>query len=255
MHETLGLNLVSDYFTKPDRPLPEVAGKTIADALEHVGASFGSEWITVGETVVFRSRSWPEDEPKEVPNRLIVRWQAALVRQGYLGLDHLAEVGQLTDDQWACLMVDLPEVLSLYPHRPLIRFYASLARAERLAARSTAGLDLSRTSVSQIRNLIEPVPHFAMAQPPSFEFVGLADYVTGRFYAVEQASKQPPSVIFRLTRNGLTNYGRVVALPLRTSQTSRRPPTGASGKSNPVPDSVLRGDPVSANEPAGSDAP
>lgn len=215
---SLSLNLVSDYHTKRPQGLPEVAGLTWADALERVGEVFGSDWRLVypergseSATIVFRNPRWPLDDLKEVPNRLLKRWDKLLHDRGWMTLDEVAEIGALTDDQLGCLLIARPQMGVLFRVWPFLRFYQALSPGQRRAARSPGGLDLTQVRVADLRPLLEPTAN-RLGLPDSFHWMRLGPYVTGRFWVREEFHAGQPTMAFRVERDGLGAYAVTISL-------------------------------------------
>jgi len=228
--------LVSDYHTRRPQGLPEIQGLTVADALEKVGEAFGSDWRLISDTIVFRNPQWPLDDPKEVPNRLLQRWDKLLKERGWMTLDEVAEVGALTDDQLGSLLIDRPEMRVVLQAWPFVRFYAGLSPGQRRAARSPEGLDLTQMRVADLRPLIEPTGN-RLGLPDAFLWTRLGRYVTGRFWAREEVHAGRLNMRFRVERDGLAPQGMGVPLPTlpRGQDRDRRevPPAAASTPSRP----------------------
>jgi hypothetical protein len=101
-HRATGRDVIGDYYTKlydahsvlpmSSAPLFDALCRSCDAARLRWGA--GDEWLT------FRSASFFNDRPKEVPNRLLERWAAAKKQNdGALPLESLIEVSRLTDTQ------------------------------------------------------------------------------------------------------------------------------------------------------------
>jgi hypothetical protein len=112
----------------------------------------------------FRSVSFYDDRLKEVPNRLLERWSAARRQRGYLSLDDLVEIAQLSDAQLdAKEMAEgahdcfglaewvLARDVLLRPH---LRYLATFTPEQRQMAMSTEGLPFIRMSLAQQQQFI-----------------------------------------------------------------------------------------------------
>src|SRR5207248_10606177 len=112
----------------------------------------------------FRSTSYFHDRLKEVPNRLLTRWQAARKRQGLLTLDDLIEIAQLPDSQlggdemaegarewWGLAEWGLACDESLRPH---LRYMATFTAEQRQKAMSGTGLSFTEMSLAQQQRFI-----------------------------------------------------------------------------------------------------
>jgi RNA polymerase sigma-70 factor (ECF subfamily) len=162
LHRAGGQPIVADYYT---RLLPPesvaVADQTLSDTLDALSETMRLRWDRdeEGGWLRFRSRSFYDDQLKEAPNRLLTRWSAARRKHGYLTLDELVEIAQLSDAQLdaasmaegarACFGLvewELPRHPVL---RPLLRDLAQLTPAQRQEAASPAGLPFTRMSLAQ----------------------------------------------------------------------------------------------------------
>lgn len=98
-------------------------------------------WDRDDKLVLLRDRTWFMDRPKEVPARLITRWNKLFTERGGLPIDEYVDgVAALTDDQWDGLMEYryLPASLPGYDRIPvwetdrnLLRLFHALTPAQR----------------------------------------------------------------------------------------------------------------------------
>src|SRR4029453_2059638 len=72
---------------------------TLFDALCRAGDTLSLRWKKDGNFLLARSTSYFWDKLKEVPNRLLGRWQADRRAAGGLPLEDLLEMATLTDQQ------------------------------------------------------------------------------------------------------------------------------------------------------------
>jgi hypothetical protein len=98
-------------------------------------AATSHRWQHRGNLVRLRGRAWFLDRPREIPLRLVRRWQAMLERDGFLSFETALEIiSQLTDLQLPALSglarelpAADPQALSpIYELRYPLRLYASL---------------------------------------------------------------------------------------------------------------------------------
>jgi hypothetical protein len=95
-----------------------------------------ADWGWDGELLYMRARDVVRMDAREIPNRFLRRWQAASAEPGYLGLDELAEVQLLTDEQLDALRKTYP-YLGLATEEDalnrdlLLRFYGLLSLGQR----------------------------------------------------------------------------------------------------------------------------
>ncbi len=100
IHNNTGRDIIGDYFTKlimPDRVT--VAHSSLFDALNRISDAMRVKWAKSDVWLQFRSAAFFNDRLKEVPGQLLTRWQAARRLQGYMPVDELVEIAQLTDAQ------------------------------------------------------------------------------------------------------------------------------------------------------------
>jgi hypothetical protein len=103
VHRATGRTVLADYFTKPQRlPLSQVPS-TMGELLSTVCARFGRNAWAGAVGLRFRSTTWLEDEPAEVPGRLLSPWLEAVNRLGSLPADAWLEMGRLTIPQLCSL--------------------------------------------------------------------------------------------------------------------------------------------------------
>ncbi len=161
VHVKTGMPIVADYFTHI-YPVGEfkMERATLYDALCRAGDSLGVHWKKDGEYIQVRSVAFFWDKIKEVPNRLLDRWQADSARSTGLPLDDLLEMASLTDQQldstvvgkgvkhcrdlmeWT--IVSSPEYTGMRRKydtvRPMARFLAGLPKGFREQAQGKDGL-------------------------------------------------------------------------------------------------------------------
>ena len=134
LHEKLGLQIISDHYSHwynwgacKDRTV-----KDILDSFEHLPGAGQSvlnllakpnpkesfvmhcmemypeaDWGWDGKLLYMRARDIARMDSREIPNRLLRRWQAVSTDFRYLGLDDLAEIQMLTDEQLSALRGNL----------------------------------------------------------------------------------------------------------------------------------------------------
>jgi hypothetical protein len=174
VHKRTGLPIIADYYTRQhDLQAVTVEQASLFDALCRVGDRLGVRWHQDGNVVLCRSTSYFWDKLKEVPNRLVRRWQADAAQEGGLPLRDLLEMASLSDPQLNSTVTapglrqccDLEE-WSLVgggehrPMRPYARFLAAL-RADQLGkALSPQGLPLAGLTPDQQREWLafRPAP-------------------------------------------------------------------------------------------------
>jgi len=92
--------VIGDHFTRL-RPRAQGTVKKVPlfDALCRVGDALRLRWGSEDGWLTFRSVSFFNDRPKEVPRRLLLDWQQARSTTGGLPLDDLLRIATLSDAQ------------------------------------------------------------------------------------------------------------------------------------------------------------
>jgi len=75
----MGIKLAADSYARPwlfnaDRPLPEIAGIPLRDALDRLCQQHGYFWWKQNGWYLLRSRTWTEESRVAVPDRLLRGW-------------------------------------------------------------------------------------------------------------------------------------------------------------------------------------
>jgi hypothetical protein len=165
VHRQSGLPIIADSYTRQyDLSSMTVTRTTLFDALCRVGDRLGVRWRQDGALILGRSTSYFWDKRKEVPNRLIRRWQASAAREGGLPLDDLLEMAAVSDDTLnatvtaggmrQCYGLEEWGVVGGGEERPLRTFARFLGLLEELQlqrARSAPGLLLAELTPEQQR--------------------------------------------------------------------------------------------------------
>jgi hypothetical protein len=160
LHRATGRPLVSDYYTRLFRSdTVSVRGQTLFETLNQLCETMRLRWRTAATWLQFRSAGYYDDRLKEVPNRHLFRWVASRRERGYLDLDDLCEIAQLTDAQLnaadmsegARELWDLKEweLASNGNLRGSLRFLAGFTPAQRQEATRTGGLVFAKMSLAQ----------------------------------------------------------------------------------------------------------
>jgi hypothetical protein len=177
--------IVSDFYTHLYAP----GGVTIKDqplyeALNHLADAMRLRWNKEDGWLQFRSASFYNDRPKEVPNRLLARWSAARREHGHLLLDDLIEIAGLSDAQldardmaegakelWGLEEWGLAGNRALRPH---LRWMAGFSPAERQKLQGAPGLRFTELTLPQQQQYIT----LALGSSPDAAD-SLADLATG----------------------------------------------------------------------------
>jgi hypothetical protein len=165
LHKVTGADVVGDYYTRLYAPGDVTAKETtLLDALNKLSDKMRMTWKRVDGWYQFRTAGFFNERLKEVPHRLLARWQAVRKEKGALGADDVAEMAACTDaqldGQWMAQGVraiyGLPEWEIVRPRnlRKHWRFLAALSPAQRQSALDKAGLNLSQITPSQQQALI-----------------------------------------------------------------------------------------------------
>ncbi len=101
---TMQIRLAADSYARPwlfntDRPLPELAGIPLRDALERLCRERGYFWWKQNGWYMLRSRNWVEESRVAVPDRLLRDWLASARASGALAEADLLQMASLTDEQ------------------------------------------------------------------------------------------------------------------------------------------------------------
>lgn len=173
IHRRTGQPIIADYYSRQyDLQAVTLERGTLFEALCRAGDRMGARWHQDGNVILCRSTSYFWDKLKEVPNRLIRRWQADAA-EGGLPLRDLLEMASLSEAQLNSTLLapvlrqcrDLEEWgvvggAENRPLRPYARFLAQL-RADQLSqALSPAGLLLAGLTPDQQREWLrfQPLP-------------------------------------------------------------------------------------------------
>jgi Putative zinc-finger len=167
LHRATGMPIVADFFTRLYKPdAVTVRGQSLFDALNHLADAMRLRWHRDGEGgwLQFRGSSYYHDRLKEVPNRLLKRWQAARREQGMLTLDDLVEIAGLPDAQldasdmaegakaiWGLAEWGLLRDEKLRSH---VRYLTSFTPGQRQEAQSPAGFAFTKMTLAQQQRFI-----------------------------------------------------------------------------------------------------
>jgi hypothetical protein len=100
VHNATGQDVIGDHFTRVHpRAAATVKEAPLFDALCRVSDALRQRWGREDGWLTFRSVSFFNDRPKEVPRRLFLYWQQARRTAGGLPLDDLLRIATLSDAQ------------------------------------------------------------------------------------------------------------------------------------------------------------
>jgi Putative zinc-finger len=166
LHRATGLALVADAYTRLYKPeTVSVRSQSRFAALNRLSDAMRLRWNKEGSWLQFRSTSFYDDRFKEVPNRLLTRWAAARRQHGFLTLEDLVEIAQLSDAQLkgaemaegARLCYGLAEWDMARDQFVLsnLRFLAQLTLGQRQETMTTAGFPLTRMTLAQQQEFLD----------------------------------------------------------------------------------------------------
>jgi hypothetical protein len=162
LHRATGLDLVADHYTRlypPDEVT--VRAMPLRAALDRLTDRMRLRWERdrEGGWLRFRSATYYNDRLKEVPNRLLSRWEAARRKQAMLTLDDLVEITALSDAQldaaemaegakeiYGLVEWDLARARSRRRH---LRYLGEFTSDQRREAMSPQGLLFTRMPLAQ----------------------------------------------------------------------------------------------------------
>jgi hypothetical protein len=164
VHTVTGLTIVADYYTRlyPQKEVT-VEKASLFDALCRVGDTLGVRWKMQNGALQCRSAAFFWDKQKEVPNRLLDRWQQDKRMEGGLPWSDLMEMASLSDQQigseivgegvdhcWGLEEWDLlVSTFGFGTARPWVRLVAGLPPGQRKEALSNEGLAISSLAPAQ----------------------------------------------------------------------------------------------------------
>jgi hypothetical protein len=170
LHRASGLPIVADYYTRLHNPMAVSRhNRPLFEALNRISDAMHLRWHKeTGAWLQFRSTSFYYDRLKEVPNRLLIRWVASRRQHGYLTLDDLIEIAQLSDTQldaadmaegakeyWGLKEWDLvrsnPRAAVIRQH---LRALAGFTPAQHQEMLSAMGLPFAKMSLAQQQQFI-----------------------------------------------------------------------------------------------------
>jgi hypothetical protein len=157
--------IVADFYTRLYKPeTVSIKDQPLYEALNHLADATRLRWNKEDGWLQFRSASFYNDRPKEVPNRLLSRWAAARREHGFLALDDLIEIAGLSDAQldardmaegareiWGLEEWGLAGNRALRPH---LRWMAGFSPVERQKLQRAPGLRFTELTLPQQQQFI-----------------------------------------------------------------------------------------------------
>jgi RNA polymerase sigma-70 factor, ECF subfamily len=176
LHQAAALPIVADYYTHLYQAgAVSVRNQPLFGALTQLSDTLRLRWRKDGAWLQFRSTSFYDDRIKEVPNRLLVRWADSRRQHGFLTLDDLCEIAQLSDAQLdavemaegarECFGLDEWDLARNASTRPHLRFLGGFTPAQRQEAMSATGLAFTKMSLTQQQQFIS----LALVPDPRYE--------------------------------------------------------------------------------------
>jgi hypothetical protein len=109
--KSMEIKLAADSYARPwlfntDRPLPEIAGIPLRDALDRLCQEHGYFWWKQDGWYLLRSRNWTEESRVAVPDRLLRGWVASAQARGALTASDLFQLATLSDEQLLTLNLE-----------------------------------------------------------------------------------------------------------------------------------------------------
>lgn len=159
LSEASGCAIVSDSFARAMGRVEKDTEITLGDVLAQIGSSYKYHWEMHGSTIEFRDRKWFVKRAALVPEASLERWRKALRGTGTLGLDDLAEIALLTQEQFDENIRDdevfkaAGFVLDFYGQKEILRLYGALTPQQKAAVFTESGLDLRALTPQQWANV------------------------------------------------------------------------------------------------------
>jgi hypothetical protein len=165
LHQATGLPIAADYYTRL-YPADAVSmrNQPLFAALNQLADTMRLRWSKDDAWLEFRSSTFYDDRVKEVPNRLLNRWATSRLQHGFLTLDDLVEIAQLSDAQLDAAEMaegardgsglvewDLARQRFSRPH---LRLLGKLTPEQRQEAAGPEGLAFTRMSLAHQQQFI-----------------------------------------------------------------------------------------------------
>ncbi len=95
-----GRDIIGDQFLRLHDP-SKVNSENVSlfDALNRAGDGMQIRWSKTEGWLTFRTPDYYYARPQEVPKQLLEHWSDARKRRGYLGIEEMVEIGELSDAQ------------------------------------------------------------------------------------------------------------------------------------------------------------
>lgn len=168
--ESSGFAVVSDYFGKVETyGGVNNCNDDIKTLLDKITKPCLYNWDKHGSVIEFRDRYWFSKRSAQIPESWIEAWRQALKKNGTLDISKLAQIAELTLEQFNMNIRD-DEILSstsgpyslsvsslITFNQNVLRAYGALTDGQRNALFSTSGLDISELSPDQLAIVEKPI--------------------------------------------------------------------------------------------------
>ena len=151
-----GISVVSDsYGVSAGLLKVESEEIVLRDALEKIADGFFYNWDKRSAILEFRDRDWFRKRNAQIPQAWIDAWKDTLKRTGTLDINDLAQIAMLTQEQFNVNIMTEDDLVRcklpglIYPNSDLLKFYAGLTEAQRIAVFALSGLDMSTLTAEQ----------------------------------------------------------------------------------------------------------
>lgn len=170
IHNKLGLQIISDYYSSWGA-FSGINDATLKQILDGDTLGFPAYWGWDGKVLFSRVKDVSKADQREIPNRFLRPWQAAVKRQGYPGLDELAEMAWLSNEQKQALCED-SERLGLGKYEKnvqetdaALRFYALLTSKQRrdIFEEPISPIELTAEQKNALSAMVNSVNRFSTA--------------------------------------------------------------------------------------------
>ncbi|HEY3283909.1 MAG TPA: hypothetical protein VGN26_16705 [Armatimonadota bacterium] len=163
-----GKPVVAEYGTRV-YPRPPFAGEHVAlrELLDSACGAMAADWQADGPFLRVRRRAFMMEQALDVPRRVLLRLSSSAERQGYAGLDELADLA-LVDDSHLIPQALLDGLEWLYAggdqwwmgasRSAMLRLYARLSPEQRRRAASREGLSTADLTPEQRRWVRDELP-------------------------------------------------------------------------------------------------
>src|SRR5262249_26077652 len=99
-HKQTGRDIIGDQFLRLYEPAKiNIESAKLFDALNRACDAMQVRWNRNEGWITFRTSDYYYARPQEVPNALLEHWSAARKNNGWLGIEEMVEISELTDAQ------------------------------------------------------------------------------------------------------------------------------------------------------------